>query len=92
MTHSQRFLMDLRHQYDEQLKYGESFRQRLKEYYEIATEISTCLGGAQLPAERPAKPGPIHRKFTIPIVPYMVNDPSPPGPDSSLGSKIKWNM
>jgi hypothetical protein len=80
MTQSQRFLMDLRYQYDQQLKYGESCRQRIKEYSELTNEISTWLDAAHLPAKRPARSGPIHRKFTIPIVPYMLDDPSPPGP------------
>jgi hypothetical protein len=75
MTQSQRFLMDLRYQYDEQLKYGESCRQRLNEYSELTTEISTWLDGAQPASKRPAKPGPLRRKFTIPIVPYMLKDP-----------------
>jgi hypothetical protein len=71
MTQSQRFLLNLRSQYDEQLRYGEACRRRIKEYSELAAEVSTWLDAAQ----PPANPGPICRTFTIPIVPYMFKDP-----------------
>jgi hypothetical protein len=79
LSQTERYLLELSHQYDERLADREQCCQRLKDYAELGSELAKWMAGAHLPTppQKGGEPSPICRDFTIDLTPYVL-DPSAP--------------
>jgi hypothetical protein len=76
LSQTERYLLELSHQYDERLADREQCCQRLKDYAELSSELATWMADAHLPAphQKGREPGPICQDFTIDLTPYVLDE------------------
>jgi hypothetical protein len=79
LSQTERYLLELSRQYDEQLAEREQCCQRLKDYAELSSEFARWIADAHLPAplQKGGEPGPICQDFTIDLTPYVLDDFAP---------------
>jgi hypothetical protein len=69
LTDSEKYLLDLRAHYDEQLKENEECRQRLLGFAELRQRMS-----AWVEPPRPPEGPPVCRDFRVKITPYLLEE------------------
>jgi hypothetical protein len=79
LSQTERYLLELSHQYDERLADREQCCQRLKAYAELGSELTKWMADAHLPTppQKGGESASICQDFTVDLMPYLFNDSLP---------------